>query len=121
MMHVDVTCRYCHRKLDKPQDIFGDLPGREEEYLFECTHCVSLQCFRPDGQSTHYQFTKFGKYSFCFNPIKQSFRLLRLPDGTIKTTDDLNRKPIIELGYLPHQYTPTTVNEERLKTIILFS
>jgi hypothetical protein len=122
-MQVDVTCRYCHRRLLDPEDLNDDrLPGVEEEYLYDCKPCNSRQCFKPNGKCTHWQFT-VGHYSLCFNPATQNFRILRLDPRIDKSLQDLkdSMKPLLQLDYLPHNLTPKTVTEARIKVLILFS
>lgn len=125
-MILDPSCRYCHGKLTFYLNLYYDLLGREPLYLYDCDKCDSRQCFIPNGECTHYQFTitvdVTTKYSFCFNPLTQNFRLLRLPNEQLDNVDQIkNRKPIIELNYLPHHLTPSTVSKERVRLMVLFS
>jgi hypothetical protein len=120
-MIFDPPCRFCNGKLYNYMNLNQDMPSKEPEYLYDCASCDSRQCFKSNGECTHYQFT-IAKYSFCFNPVTKNFRLLRLPDVPYDESKKIiSRKPIIELDYLPVHLTPSTVNEERVRMMVLFS
>lgn len=119
MMQVDPACRYCHRKMANPTNLTYDLPYMEPEYLYECKYCKSRQCFRSNGQVTHYQFT-IDKYSLCFDTIKNNFKIIELPKEPV-SLENMNRPPLVRLDWLPNNLTPFNTSVKKIETLILFS
>jgi hypothetical protein len=110
-MNVEVTCRYCHRPLKNQRLVTGEV------WVFECIPCQSQQAFLSNGQCTYWLF-RVGYYSLNFDPFTQKFKIIRLP--SLKDPG-LLAQTILQLDYLPHNLTPKTCTEERIKTLILFS
>ena len=114
MMQVQVTCRFCHRKFEPVHSYTDpDIDNGRPYYECECQPCRSTQYFESSGRALHYWF-KVGNYKLYFMPytyITPKFQLSKLEPFDI----------ILELNFFPHNLTPQTCNEERIKTLILFS
>lgn len=108
-MTVDVTCRYCQRKMQ----LHGQ---RGDLYMHWCQHCQSEQTFHEDGKPAEYSFMVGKNYCIHFWPKTKQLKI-------VQYKNDRPEKYVLEItvDVPPTHMTPTSMTEERVKCLILFS
>lgn len=120
-MNAEQTCRFCHRQMTWSVTYIPTRisTGPHKDYQveqFHCNRCSSNQEFRTDtGQSLDYTFD-IGAYRLCFYPHNQTFKIKYFPQGKLQ-----DYTVVLEMNYLPHNLTPSTMTVDRIKTLITFS
>lgn len=107
-MNVEPTCRYCMRRLTHRG-------SRGDVNLCYCHACESEQTFDANARPIEYSFmTKEKNYCLHFWPQVKKFKIVSYKNNNPD-------KYVLELDICPHNYNPSNMTEERVKTLILFS
>ncbi len=108
-------CRYCNCKLTARGTRGKGVPKAEVELNY-CKGCQSEQTFDDKGNPIEYSFMVGHKYCIHYWPKSKAFKIVQYDDGK-------PAKYVLELTLKedPDYMTPSSMTEERVKCIVVFS
>lgn len=112
-MSFEPTCRYCHSKLTAR----GLRKGAKTNLaLTYCKSCESEQTFDDKGNPIEWSFMVGHKYCIHYWPESKTFKIVQYDDGK-------PAKYVLEMTLKedPDYMTPSSMTEERVKCIVVFS
>jgi len=114
-MNVEPTCRYCKGKLT-----FRGTRGKLNQnglYMYYCHRCESEQTFDENAKPIEWSFMVGKNYCIHYWPESKKLKIVEY------NAHSRPHKYVLEiiLKEHPDYMTPSSMTEERVKTLIVFS
>lgn len=106
------NCRYCQRQM--PDAL---IDRRYNIYIAQCQFCDSEESFYENGDTREWSFMVGRNYCIHYWPESKALKIV------LYNAHGRPQKYVLEVTLMkdPDYMTPTTMTEERIKTLILFS